>query len=116
MYHLIEFGNKALALIFAKLRGTYVGSDEVGNKYFELRKKDLWGRNVRTCIYNGMCDPTKVPPVWYAWLHYSKSDVKILKKQYPWMKGNRLCLTGTIHAFNPFKNPWKKRYDSWTPS
>lgn len=43
--------------------------DKYGNKYY-LNKRS----GKRICEYNGVPEPTKVPPEWHSWLHYSRDE------------------------------------------
>ena len=54
--------------------GELVGEDEFGNRYFRTRggKIDptlLMQR--RWVIYNGIAEPSMVPPSWHGWLHHT---------------------------------------------
>ena len=53
-------------------RGRYVGTDEIGNKYYEARDNTSYdGRRRRWVIYEGYADASKVPPDWHGWLRYT---------------------------------------------
>ena len=49
--------------IYSWRNGEKVGSDALGNAYFEGKKG---GR--RWVMYSGSNDVSRVPPEWYAWL------------------------------------------------
>jgi NADH:ubiquinone oxidoreductase subunit len=53
-------------------------------------------------MYNGLAEPSKVPPVWHGWLHYT-SDVIPDKHplEYAWQKEAQPNLTGTTLAYVP---------------
>ncbi|MEM8856170.1 MAG: NADH:ubiquinone oxidoreductase subunit NDUFA12, partial [Pseudomonadota bacterium] len=55
------------------LRGEAVGKDEYGNQYYRSRKGKVdpaLGVERRWVIYNGVADPTTIPPGWYRWMHH----------------------------------------------
>src|SRR5262249_40927597 len=55
-------------------RGRLVGTDELGNRYYEARDdRDSYdrGRKRRWVIYNGYADASKVTPDWHGWLRYT---------------------------------------------
>jgi NADH:ubiquinone oxidoreductase subunit len=51
-----------------------VGEDGDFNKYYESKKLDYLGYNKRFVVYNNI-KSTKIPPMWYAWLHHMINDV-----------------------------------------
>ena len=57
--------------IYTWLKGNFVGSDEIGNKYYCNSKifNDLKAK--RWVIFNGEIEASKIPPHWHAWLHKS---------------------------------------------
>ena len=50
--------------LFSWKNGRKVGEDQLGNRYFETKKRE--GR--RWVMYAGSNDVSRVPPEWYAWL------------------------------------------------
>jgi NADH:ubiquinone oxidoreductase subunit len=67
----------------------------------------LWatatGHKKRWVIYKGLVEPTKVPPIWHGWLHYTTDDLPLEKTavQYAWNKEPQPNLTGTPLAYVP---------------
>ena len=47
--------------LFTWLKGTQVGFDEFGNRYFEGRRKAADGIRKRWVIYAGLAEPSQVP-------------------------------------------------------
>jgi NADH:ubiquinone oxidoreductase subunit len=83
----------------------FVGEDEFGNRYFEARtNKDSYdARKRRYVIYKGYAEPSKIPPDWHGWMHYTFDEpptIAPLKRQV-WERGHIPNLTGTIHAWRP---------------
>jgi NADH:ubiquinone oxidoreductase subunit len=50
--------------LFSWRNGVKVGSDSLGNLYFQTRNGDR-----RWVIYNGSNDASRIPPEWYSWIH-----------------------------------------------
>jgi NADH:ubiquinone oxidoreductase subunit len=108
--------------------GELVGHDEFGNRYFRTRggKIDptlLMER--RWVIYNGVAEPSVVPPSWHGWLHHTV-DTPPTEETYkprPWQKPHRPNLTGTPAAPRPTGSTLAQGrrpkatgdYKAWTP-
>ncbi len=117
--------------IYTKIYGEYVGDDEFGNKYYKSSKKEglhigLAKKERRWVNYNGRAEPSKVPPYWHGWLHFSSDDIPTDKdkdKSYKWQKDHVPNLTGTEFAYFPSgdKRGGSKResatgdYQAWKP-
>ncbi|CAK9830679.1 NADH dehydrogenase [ubiquinone] 1 alpha subcomplex subunit 12 [Anthophora retusa] len=99
-------------------KGTLVGQDKYGNKYYE-NNAHFFGTN-RWVIYSekvGMdYDGSQVPAEWFGWLHY-KTDLPPHKDpsrpKYKWMIDHQENLSGTNQAYMPYSTtkpkiiPWK---------
>ena len=113
-------------LIYTALKGRFVGQDAYGNKYYEA-KSELTAeyKKKRWVIYNGLAEPSKVPPVWHGWLHYSTDALpsETAQTRYGWAKDPQPNLTGTTLAYVPpgHVNRGAKRastvadYTPWNP-
>ena len=82
-----------------------VGTDDYGNKYYECRtsKESYDNRKRRYVTYRGYAEPSKVPPDWHGWLHYTFDEpptVAPLKRQ-KWELDHVPNLTGTLYAWRP---------------
>ncbi len=108
----------------SRFSGTQVGTDRFGNVYFEgKREQAIYGRKRRWVIFNGVAEPTKVPPEWHAWLHHVTAAPLDEKKQHPWQEEHRPNLTGTPQAWRPAGHDYaggQRRvtggdYQAWTP-
>jgi NADH:ubiquinone oxidoreductase subunit len=86
--------------------GEAVGQDEFGNRYFRSkggRIDPTLGFERRWVIYDGLAEPSRVPPDWHGWLHHTV-DVPPTKEAYTprsWQKPHRPNLTGTPLAWRP---------------
>lgn len=89
--------------IYTFFNGVYMGSDEYGQKYYQSKKTNRgFGRKHRWVIYNGLVEPTKIPPQWYCWLHYQSDEIPLNNnKRYPWEKSCIPNLSGTKYAYYP---------------
>lgn len=113
----MHLGTKLYTIFCGKL----IGKDSFGNRYFESRKDDKDGKLKRWVVYKGIAEPSKVPPSWHGWLHYT-FDTPIENK-YSWQKNSLPNLTGTDLAYLPPGHPNKggKRdkasgdYEAWKP-
>jgi NADH:ubiquinone oxidoreductase subunit len=119
--------------LFTWLKGELVGTDQFGNRYYrdKIKPKLVLGggresRERRWVLYEGMAEPSKVPPEWHAWLHHSSNIVPSgdAAKRRPWQKEHLPNLTGTALAYRPPGDPERggKRdkatgdYEPWTPA
>ncbi len=121
---ILFFNGTALTTALATiLRGTPVGKDSFGNRYF--RKSQKSGREKRWVLYNGMPEPSKVPPEWHGWLHYTLDTppTQQTTKHHVWQKSGQPNLTGTKGAYLPAGHmarggthaPTIATYEPWTP-
>lgn len=87
------------------LFGRKVGSDEFGNDYYELRGRVRDGtRRRRWVVYHGMPEPSKIPPHWHGWLHYTHDTVPPsgqFVQPHGWVKPHQPNLTGTTGRYLP---------------
>lgn len=114
-------GTKLHTLLFGK----FVGQDEFGNKYYELRRQPKTGRRTRWVLYNGIAEASKIPPAWHGWMHYTheKPLSAAEAKRWPWQKDHLPNLTGTKYAYMPpghiLKGGERDRaisdYEPWQP-
>lgn len=106
--------------ILTKLFFKKIGNDEYGNKYFISKKKNSRGFYTRRVIYKGFSEPSKVPPMWNAWLRYN-TDEPPKNSHYFWQKPHLPNLTGTKYAYSPRGIKGEKlekysgQYNAWTP-
>ena len=93
------------AMFTIKTRGVFVGEDESGNRYFEARNnRDSYDqRKRRWVIYKGYAEPSKIPPDWHGWMHYTFDEpptVAPLPRQ-SWELPHQPNLSGTANAWRP---------------
>lgn len=110
------------------LHGRLVGTDEMGNRYFEdkraAEKQAQPGAQPRRWVlYVGEPEATKVPPEWHAWLHYTTNEPIPLAARKSWQKPHQMNQTGTANSYRPpghdyrggHRSPATGDYESWTP-
>ena len=118
-------GNTIGAAFDIKRRGTYVGTDEYGNRYFEQNKASIEGRKRRYVLYKGLAEPSKVPADWHGWLHHTLSEppTKAPLDRRDWETDHKPNMTGTPYATQP-KGAMSSQttrqksagdYEAWTP-
>ena len=105
---------------FTWRKGVRVGEDQFGNVYYRERRGDR-----RWVIYNGLAEPSTVPPEWHGWLHHMVDEpIKDeLAPARPWVRPHKANLTGTSAAYRPkgsILTPEKRPrvtgdYDAWQP-
>ncbi len=93
--------------LFTWRRGTLVGTDSFGNRYYRGTRKRTDGRERRWVMYEGSFDPSKVPPEWFGWLHYTTDEPLAVGSAFhkPWIKPHRPNPTGTETAYQPAGHP-----------
>jgi NADH:ubiquinone oxidoreductase subunit len=99
-----------------------IGVDQFGNRYY-ISKKKIYGRYKRMVLYNGVAEPSKIPPMWHAWMHYVTDEINNNEK-YDWQKTPTPNLTGTKNAYFPEGYMGEKGqrknvaadYESWQPN
>ena len=88
------------------LYGEQVGTDEQGNRYYRTDRgrveKDFQFER-RWVIYNGLAEPSRVPPSWHGWLHHTVDLPPTMDGYKPrdWEKPHRPNYTGTPQAWRP---------------
>ena len=91
--------------------GKYVGSDDLGNKYYKSKKNERW------VIYKDNIEATKITSDWYLWMHHTIDKVPDKKDaKYSWQKEHLENPTGTDKSYRSVKikkNSIKKKYETW---
>ncbi|UAK24896.1 NADH:ubiquinone oxidoreductase subunit NDUFA12 [Sphingomonas nostoxanthinifaciens] len=101
--HIFTWWNGATlgTIIFSRRNGAKVGTDSLGNVYFQ-GGTDVHGKPRRWVMYAGANDASRVPPEWHVWLHGTTDLVpEELPPPRPWIKPAVPNLTGTAAAFRP---------------
>ncbi len=112
-------------LLHTVLKGKRVGEDMFGNVYYTERKPAKKGRTKRWVMYKGKAEPSKIPPLWHAWMHYMVDELPadIDVAQHDWQKEHQPNLTGTVNAYQPpghlagdaKRDTSSSDYEAWTP-
>ena len=111
--------------IHTLLHGRMVGRDAYGNRYYMGRRANGEGRLPRWVVYKGIAEPTKVPPEWHGWLHYTHDALPetTRRKAHVWEKPAQPNLTGTDFAYRPpghllkggVRSASSSDYEAWKP-
>lgn len=107
--------------LYSFFNGKHVGTDQFGNRYYENRRKNHYGKHNRWVIYKGIAEPSKVPAEWHGWLHYMTEQLP--EKRYDWQCEHLPNLSGTGYAYYPpghsFSEGKRKKatgdYEAWKP-
>ena len=101
--------------IYTFFCGRQVGSDDQGNRYFQSRKTPKGEAGRRWVLYKGYPEPTKIPALWYSWMHRLTDEIPQGKKsmRYAWEKPHKPNLSGSNLAYAPPGHILKggERYD-----
>ncbi|MFO1260557.1 MAG: NADH:ubiquinone oxidoreductase subunit NDUFA12 [Sphingomonadaceae bacterium] len=110
--------------LFSAMKGSKVGEDHMGNRYFE-GGKDVHGNPRRWVIYNGPNDASRVPAEWHGWLHGSLDGPpeSNLPPARIWEADYTPNQTGTAQAYRPrgaieqggVRAAATGDYEAWTP-
>ncbi len=107
-------------------KGTFVGQDENGNKYYKAKSAvpDSIPER-RWVIYKGYSEGSKVGAGWHGWLHHRVDVVPTDETYSPreWQKPHEENLTGSAGAYHPPGSiavggrplPRAKDYQAWKP-
>lgn len=111
--------------MFTFFRGHLVGKDIFGNRYFRERNAPKKGREKRWVLYKGIAEPSKVPPEWHGWLHYTMDAPPSTRAvhHHAWEKPPLPNLSGTPGAYLPPGHlakggkhaPTIAEYEAWKP-
>lgn len=103
--------------LFTFFNGKFVGKDEFGNRYFVEKRAQKSGRKKRWVLYNGKSEPSKIPPQWFGWMHYTTDILPADAGRIPhaWEKAHLPNLTGTKNAYHPPAPQSTADYSAWKP-
>lgn len=110
--------------VFTARKGERVGEDEFGNIYYRAADVPPLGER-RWVIYNGVAEPSHIPPGWHGWIHH-RTDIPPSKADYQpreWQKSWQPNKTGSALAYRPkgsaatssFRPAATGDYDAWSP-
>ena len=110
---------------FTWRKGERVGEDEFGNVYYRAPSaipSSIAER--RWVIYNGVAEPSAIPPGWHGWIHHrvdTPPDADYQARE--WQKAHEPNPTGTAQAYRPAGSLFKPQpteeetrgYQAWQP-
>lgn len=97
-------GNTWGTRLFTWRKGTLVGEDEFGNRYYVQRTGvGPLGVPARWVTYKNLSEASMVPPDWHGWLHHTVDEPPTGSSYQPkpWQKVHRPNMTGTSAAYRP---------------
>ena len=103
-----------------------MGSDSLGNVYYEASARKGYKRPRRWVIYSGEAEASRVPPEWHGWLHYQNDEAPNENDpsfRRSWQKPYTPNETGTDLAYRPpghileggIRDKATGDYQAWTP-
>ena len=106
--------------------GRHIGTDHLGNKYYQGERRKGYSKRRRWVNYVGRPEASNVPPEWHGWLHYQTDDVPESDGQSyrrKWQKPHKPNMTGTNQAYRPpghilsggKRDKATGDYEPWTP-
>ena len=111
--------------IYTLLNGKHVGTDQLGNRYYRGRGKQLNKRERRWVLYKSTPEASMVPAEWHAWLHHTVDEplTEAAVKSRSWQRTSIPNPTGSSKAYRPIGHDYKggqRRkvsgdYEAWTP-
>lgn len=111
--------------LFTKLKGRQIGSDAMGNLYYEEKSARPGRQRLRRWVmYHGSAEASVVPPEWHAWLHYTTDEPLPQTGRKAWQKPHLANATGTPLSYRPPGHDYQGGhraaatgdYEAWTPS
>lgn len=109
--------------LFSYFRGRSIGTDAVGNRYYEEKRPRAGMRQRRWVMYPGVVEASTIPPEWHAWLHYTTDEPLPERVRKAWQKPHEANLTGSAAGYRPPGSDYRGGnrpkasgdYESWTP-
>ena len=103
--------------LYTLFKGSQVGADEFGNRYYRSKGAKLNGRERRWVLYSGVKEASKVPAEWHAWLHYTTDAPLTETAAQPadWQQDHIPNLTGTKLSYHPGPHTHAGPYKAWSP-
>lgn len=86
------------------MRGHHVGTDHLGNKYYQGERRKGYAKRRRWVNYAGVAEASNVPPEWHGWLHCQTDIIPNqdgMSFRKPWQKPHKPNMTGTELAYRP---------------
>ena len=98
-------GNTWSNRIYTAFRGKLIGTDDMGNRYYE-RSRGIGPLGVprRWVIYKDLAEASLIPPGWHGWMHYTADTSPTAadnNNRKPWEAPHRPNMTGTALAYHP---------------
>lgn len=109
-------------LLLVWRKGEFIGTDQMGNRYYRANPRKGYKHEQRWVIYAGEPDASAIPPEWHGWMHHQTDIVPSdsgLSYRKPWQKPAEPNRTGTTLAYSPTIDGERQRasgdYEAWRP-
>jgi NADH:ubiquinone oxidoreductase subunit len=113
--------------LLTRFSGEFVGTDELGSKYYRMKRPGGWRSERRWVVYGPdvEIEGSMVPPGWQGWLNHSRekspSEEPLPTKR--WEKEHQPNLSGSALAYLPpgherrggQRAPATGDYEAWRP-
>lgn len=119
-------GQTLNTMFYTWRKGTFVGQDEFGNRYYKAKSAvpDSIPER-RWVIYKAYSEASQVGPGWHGWIHH-RTEVTPPQENYiprEWQKPHQENQTGTSGAYHPPGSialggkplQSKPNYQAWKP-
>ena len=108
-------------------RGKKIGTDQMGNIYYEAAPIKGYKNTRRWVMYKGAPEASDIPPEWHGWIHHQSDNIpdeNAVSYRRSWQKPHQPNMTGTNQAYRPqghILSGGKRAkasgdYEAWTPS
>ena len=109
--------------LHTRLNGRRVGTDAIGNIYYEERRTRPGERTRRWVAYVGKPEASAVPPEWHSWLHYTTDAPLPADRHRPWQRPHIANTTGSAASYRPPGHDYQGGqrsaatgdYEAWSP-
>ena len=106
-------------------RGTFVGQDQFGNRYYRGKPVHTQFHERRWVMYAGEPEATLIPPEWHGWMHHQSKDAPAADNplRRSWQRAYVPNMTGTDMAYRPpghtlasgYRDRATGDYEPWSP-
>ena len=106
--------HKIYTIVVCFIFGKKIGIDQYKNLYYVLSLNNALGKKRRICIYNGIPEGTKIPPVWSDWINYRTDNIpsSVYTPKYPWIMSSLPTLTFSKYKYRQkTSSKYQEEYD-----
>jgi NADH:ubiquinone oxidoreductase subunit len=126
LFKLIGIWSPASFMLTIWRKGTYIGQDHLGNKYYSGKARKGYLHERRWVAYAGEIEASSIPPEWHGWMHHQTNTVPSENTpsfRRSWQKPHTPNTTSTDQAYRPdghiLSGGQRAKatgdYEAWTP-